>query len=151
LRRLDGVLGTSLLIEPPRDLQRQLAQLVVDTAAPAPSPWWSRLMRGEIDLSGWLQLRPQMVAAQGMAALMLALASWQVFGFLNTVRPVVGDVGYAMQLLAASPAVVHMGGFPIDLQSLVMWSVVGLGAWLVSDSTVVGRRLSGLAERIKLP
>jgi hypothetical protein len=153
LGRLDSILSTSLTIAPPFDLQRQLAQLAFDAARPAPSPWWSRLMRGELDLSGWFVLRPHVVAAQGLAAMMLALASWQVFGFLNSVNPVVGDVGYAIQLVAASPAVVHLAGFPIDLQSLGMWSVVGLGGWLVSENGILGRRLSALIARfnVRLP
>jgi anti-sigma factor RsiW len=151
LQRLDAVLGTTLLFEPPLELQRQLAQVALEAAAPKPTPWWQRLVRGEVDLSGWLVLRPQVVAAQGLAALMLALASWQIFGFLSSVRPVVGDVGYAMQLVVGSPAAVHLGGFPVDLQSLALWSAVGAGAWLVSENGYLGRRLAVLTDRIKLP
>jgi hypothetical protein len=109
------------------------------------------LLRGDLDVSGWLVLRPHVIAAQGLAAMMLALAGWQVFGFLSTVRPVVGDVGYAMQLVAASPAVVYLGGLPVDLQSLGLWSVVGIGGWLVSENGILGRRLSALASRLRLP
>jgi len=39
----------------------------------------------------------------GLAAVMLALASWQIFGVLSAFQPVVGDVGYAMELVAGSP------------------------------------------------
>jgi hypothetical protein len=150
LRRLDSVLGATLTVAPPLELQRQLAQLALDAARPVSVPWWSRALRGELDLSGWFVLRPHVVAAQGLAAMMLALAGWQVFGFLSTVRPVVGDVGYAMQLVAASPAAIYLGGLPIDLQSLGLWSVVGLGGWLVSENGILGRRLSALITRFNL-
>jgi hypothetical protein len=153
VRRLDALLSTTVLVEPPLQLQWRLAQLAVEAAQPASLPWWSRLMRGQFDLSGWLVLRPHVVAAQGLAAMLLALAGWQVFGFLSTVRPVVGDVGYAMQLVAASPAMVYLGGFQLDLQSLGMWSVAGLAAWLVSDNGLLRRPLAELMSRfnVRLP
>jgi hypothetical protein len=80
--------------------------------------------------------------------MLVALVGWQVFGWFNAVRPVIGDVGYAMQLVAASPASIYMGGVQVDLQSLGMWSLVGAFGWLVSDAGPVGR---WLARRIHLP
>ena len=149
LQRLDSLLRASLVVEPPLHLQRQLAQLAIDASRPRPTDgsWWSRLTSGDW-LGGLLTLRPNMVAAQGLAAVMLALAGWQVFGWLNVFRPVVGDVGYAVQLVAASPAVVYLGGLQIDLQSLGMWSVIGLCGWLISEDGPIGRRLAG---RIRFP
>ena len=102
----------------------------------------------QFDPATWLA-RPQMVAAQGLAAIMLALASWQVFGWLTAFRPVVGDVPYAMTLVAASPAAVYLGGFQIDLQSLGIWSLVGLAGWLISENGPIGSRLS--STRLHLP
>jgi hypothetical protein len=145
LARLDGVLGTSLIAAPPLDLQRQLAQLVLAATRPqpAPIPWWTRVAQ-------WNPAqRPQMVAVQGLAAVMLALASWQVFGWMTAFRPVVGDVGYAMELVAASPAVVYLGGLQIDLQSLGLWSLVGIAGWLVSEDGLIGRQLT--SRRLRLP
>jgi hypothetical protein len=138
IKRVEAVLASTLVVVPPLDLQQQLAKLAADAARPQPVPWWQRLPR--FDLSGWLQ-QPQTVAAQGLAAVMLALASWQVFGWLNAFRPVVGDVGYAVELVASSPAAVFLGGFQLDLQSLAIWSVVGIGGWLVSEDGLIGRRL----------
>src|SRR5205823_583717 len=114
LGRVDDLLRTSLVVTPPADLQRRLAQLAVEAARPEIVPWWRRL--GEFNVAGWLAQRPQMVAAQGLAAVMLALASWQILGWLSSFQPVVGDVGYAMTLVAASPAVAYLGGLQIDLQ-----------------------------------
>src|SRR5436190_17325746 len=94
--RLDAILASAFVLAPPLDLQRKLAQLALDAAQPRPVPWWQRALRGEINFDG-LALRPNMIAAQGLAALMVALASWQIYGLLNTFRPVVGDVGYAME------------------------------------------------------
>ena len=147
LGRLNAVLQSTLVCEPPPDLQRQLADLALGAAArPRRASWWSRLFG--IDLGsfkpGEWALRPNVVAAQGLAAVMLALAGWQVFAWLNTFQPVVGDVGYAVELVATSPAAAYVGGMQLDLQSLSLWSLVGLLGWLVSDNTPIGRRLATL-------
>ena len=148
--RLDTVLATTLVVMPPLDLQRQLAQLVAAAAAPKPVPWWRRAVQGDFNFD-WLALRPNMVAAQGLAAVMVALASWQIFGWMSAFQPVIGDVGYAMQLVISSPAVVYLGGLQLDLQSLGIWSVVGVLGWLVSENGVLGRRLSSFTDRFRLP
>jgi hypothetical protein len=150
LKRLDAVLSASLVVQPPVELQRQLAELAVAAARPQPLPWWRRALQGELSFD-WLVLRPNVVAAQGLAAVMLALASWQIFGWLNLFRPVIGDVGYAMELVAASPASAYLGGVQIDLQSLALWSLVGIGGWLVSENGAIGSRLSSLTTRLRLP
>jgi hypothetical protein len=147
LRRLNGVLRASFVVAPPLDLQRSLARLAVDSARPQTEPWWRRL--SQVNLSAWLAQRPQMVAAQGLAAVMLALASWQVFGWVSTFQPVVGDVGYAVELVAASPAVVYLSGVQLDLQGLGLWSVVGIVGWLVSEDGLIGRRIA--STRLRLP
>ena len=147
LQRLDSVLRVAVVVQPPLELQHQLVALVDMAARPRPledaRPWWSRLLSGE-----WLRLSPNMAAVQGLATMVLALVGWQVFGWLNAVRPVVGDVGYAMQLVAASPASIYVGGIQVDAQSLGLWSLVGALGWLVSDAGPVGR---WLARRIRLP
>ncbi len=151
LDRLDGVLAATLVAAPPLELQRQLAQLVIESTAqsrPSRSPWWTRL--SEWNPATWVVAqRPQMVAVQGLAAVMLALASWQIFGWMNAFRPVVGDVGYAVQLVAASPAAVYLGGLQVDLQSLGLWSLVGMAGWLISEDGLIGRQLS--SRRLRLP
>ena len=106
-------------------------------------------MFGQFNLAGWLAQRPQMVAAQGLAAIMLALASWQIFGWMTAFQPVVGDAAYAMQLVAASPAAAYLSGLPFDLQSMGIWSAVGIGGWLISENGWLGRRFS--ATRLRLP
>lgn len=137
LDRLEDVLQNTLLVSPPFVLQQQLTQLAIDAARPQLAPWWQRL--GEFDLSRIWAQRPQVLAGQGLAAIMLSIIGWQVFGLLSTVQPVLGDVGYAMQLVAASPATVSLSGIQIDLQSLGLWSLVGLGGWLVADDSLIGR------------
>ena len=146
LGRLNGALRTTLVVAPPLALQRQLQQLVVETARPATQPWWQRLR--QLDPSAWLAQRPHMVAAQGLAAAMLALASWQMFGWFATYQPVVGDVGYAVQLVAASPAATYFGGLQIDVQSLGLWTIVGIVGWLVSEDGLLGRRLTSIRPRL---
>jgi hypothetical protein len=150
LERLDAVLGTMLVAAPPLELQQQLAQLVLASTRPSPAPsstWWARL--SQWSPADWLAQRPQMVAVQGLAAVMLALASWQIFGWMSAFRPVVGDVGYAMELVAASPAAAYLSGLQIDLQSLGLWSLVGIAGWLVSEDGLIGRQLS--SRRLRLP
>jgi|SRR5579859_1650515 len=147
LERLDGMLTSRLVIAPPLDLQRELAQLAIEYARPPRVSWWARF--GQLNLASLLAQRPQMVAAQGLASIMLALASWQIFGWLTTFQPVVGDVAYAMQLVVASPASTYLGGLQIDLQSMAVWSVVGIAGWLISENGWLGRRLS--ATRLRLP
>jgi anti-sigma factor RsiW len=143
LRRLDVVLSSAVVVEPPVELQHTLARLVREAAQPRPQPWWQRLP----DIGRWLTERPQLAAAQGLAAIMLALASWQLFGWVSAFQPVVGNVGYALELVAASPAVAYVGNVQIDVQSLGLWSIVGIVGWLISENGVIGRRIASLGLR----
>ena len=72
-----------------------------------------------------------------------------IFGWMTAFQPVVGDAAYAMQLVAASPASVYLGGLPFDLQSMGIWSAVGIGGWLISENGWLGHRLA--ATRLRLP
>jgi hypothetical protein len=141
IRRLDTVLMSAVVVQPPLALQQALVQLVVEAAQPRVQPWWRRLPQLLLE-------RPQLVAAQGLAAVMLALASWQILGLMSTFQPVVGNVGYAMELVAASPAVVYLGNFQIDFQSFGLWSVVGIVGWLVSENGLIGRRIASSGLRL---
>jgi hypothetical protein len=150
--RVDYVLRRSLVVPPPLELQARLAQLVmVAPVQPRVSPWWARIpeLVGQFNLTEWLSQRPQMIAAQGLAALMLGLASWTVFGWVSAYQPMVGDVAYAMELVAASPAVIYLGGIQIDFQSLALWSGIGVAGWLVSENGLIGRRIG--SSRLQLP
>jgi hypothetical protein len=147
LASLDIVLSSTLRVEPPAELQVRLAQIALDAARPLPRPWWRQLV--DLDGSFWLARRPQTIAVQGLAALMLALASWQIFSWLAVFQPVVGDVAYAMELVAASPAVAYIGNISIDLQSLVIWSLVAIAGWLISENGLIGRRIA--ASGLRLP
>jgi hypothetical protein len=144
LRRLDAVLESTIVVQPPLELQHQLAALVAVGIKPNALPWWQRLP----DLGRWLTERPQLVAAQGLAAIMLALASWQLFGWLTAFQPVIGNVGYAMELVAASPATTYVGNLQVDLQSLGLWSLVGIVGWLVSENGLIGRRIADSGLRL---
>jgi anti-sigma factor RsiW len=137
LGRLDVVLQTALVVEPPAALQLQLIELARAAARPAQPAWWLR-MRAWFD--SLLLTRPNLAIAQSLAALMLVLAGWQVLGWLNAVTPMVGDVPYAVELVASSPAATYLGGVqPFDVQSLLIWSGIGLVGWLFSESGPVGR------------
>src|ERR687886_184232 len=87
-----------------------------------------------------LLTRPNLAIAQGLAVLMLVVSGWQVLGWLNTFTPMVGDVPYAVELVASSPAAAYLSGIQsLDLQSLLVWSGVGLVGWLFSESGPIGR------------
>src|SRR5262245_51202960 len=64
VERLNTVLVSALVIEPPLHLQLKLQQLVIETAQPQALPWWRRALNGEINLN-WLSVRPNVFAAQG--------------------------------------------------------------------------------------
>jgi anti-sigma factor RsiW len=138
LGRLDDVVRAAVVVEPPLELQHHLAELARAAAArPSQPAWWARL-RAWFD--GLVLARPNLAIAQGLAGLMLVLASWQVLGWLNTFTPMVGDVPYAVALVAGSPAAAYLGGLQsLDVQSLLMWSGVGLVGWLFSESGPIGR------------
>jgi len=137
LSRLDDVLQSRLFIEPPRDLQLRLVG-IANAAARPELGWWERLRAWLVD--GLLPIRPNVVIAQSLTALMVVLAGWQVIGWLNNWTPVLGDVPYAMELVASSPAVVYLNGLQgVDVQSLLMWSGVGLVGWMLSESGPIGR------------
>jgi len=132
LGRLEAVLQSALVVEPPAELQVHLAGLAWAAARPAHTSWWLRL-RAWFD--SLVLARPNLAIAQSLAALMLVLAGWQVLGWLNTFTPMVGDVPYAVELVASSPAAAYLSGIQsLDLQSLLVWSGVGLVGWLFSES-----------------
>jgi hypothetical protein len=151
LDRVDDVLRTSLVVVPPLELQRQLLQLAYAAARPRTRPWWERAREalGQANLADWLAQRPQAVTVQGLAAVVLALASWTIFGWISAFQPVVGDVAYAMELVAASPAAVYLGSVQFDFQSLGVWSTVGLLGWLISENGLIGRQIG--SSRLQLP
>ncbi|GAC1316566.1 MAG: hypothetical protein NVSMB2_09560 [Chloroflexota bacterium] len=144
LQRLDLIVRSVLVVPPPLDLQRELAQLMLaEAAAPVGGVWWERL-------AAWLNAAwmPQRVALQGVAVLLVAITGWQVFGALSSVQPVFGDASYAMQLVIASPASTYLSGVHLDVQSLGVWSVVGLIGWALSDDTILSGRLAALRKRL---
>jgi hypothetical protein len=150
LSRLGDVLRTSLVVAPPLELQQQLLELAWSAAKPQSRPWWMRIpeLVAQLNVAAWLAQRPQMIAAQGLAAVMLALASWQIFGWVSAFQPVVGDVAYAMELVAASPAAAYLGNVQIDFQSLGLWSLVGIAGWLISEDGLIGRRIGWTGLRL---
>ncbi len=147
LARLDDVVRSVIVVEPPLELQQTLAAMAIQAARPEPLPWWRRLTH--LNVAAFLEQQPQLFAAQGLAAVMLALASWQIFGWLSAFQPVIGDVAYAVELVVASPAVAYLGTVQFDFQSLGLWSVVGLAGWLVSENGLIGRRIA--SSGLQLP
>jgi hypothetical protein len=149
VERVDNILRASLIVEPPLVLQRQLAQLALAAAAPPRKSWWERANEAlsQFNVAEWLA-RPQVIAAQGLAVLMLILSGWQIFGWVSVLQPSVGDVSYAVELVATSPAVAYLGNLQIDLQGLGIWSLVGIVAWLVSEDGWIGRRIASSGLRL---
>jgi anti-sigma factor RsiW len=128
VRRLDAILGATLLEEPPLALQRQLLALV--EAEWAPAHWWDVALA--VVASDWVT-RPHRALANAFAAICVVLAGWQVFAWLSSAVATIGDVPYALQLIASSPALAYLGDVQIDVPSLLAWSLVGALAWAVSE------------------
>jgi predicted anti-sigma-YlaC factor YlaD len=121
--QLDAVLSASLLETPPLVLQQRLLAL----AQPTPIASWREAL-------ALLLTRPHATLAHAFAAICVVLAGWQVFVWLSGVGAVVGDIPYALQLLASSPALTYLGGVQTDAPALAAWSAVGVAAWSVSES-----------------
>jgi hypothetical protein len=147
LKRVDQIARVTLIVAPPFALQQQLVEIALQAARPLPvSPWWQRWP--SFDVTAWVKQPVHMIGAQSLAAVLVGVASWQVFGWLSALQPVVGDVGYAMELVAGSPAATYLGGVQIDVQSFGVWSLVGVLVWVASEDGVIGRRLT---SRLQLP
>lgn len=144
LQRLDVVVRSVVVVTPPLDLQRGLSRLVLaEAAAPLNGSWWERL--GAWLNGAWM---PPRVALQGVSVLLVTMAGWQIFGALSSVQPILGDASYAMQLVIASPATTYLSGVHLDVQSLGVWSIVGLIGWAFSDDTIFSGRLAALRKRL---
>lgn len=162
---LDALLSPALLVEPPAALRAQLASVARSFARPRGSPsaepahapvsrtpslagrWWMQATR-RVRLAPWTAHGPTAVA-QVTAGAAVALASWQVYGWLGGLgmAPVVGDVPRALALVAASPTLSYLADLPADLQGAAMWALVGAGGWTLSESGPIGRRWGRLASR----
>ncbi len=129
---LDIVLSQHVLIQPPVELQLRLAALARASAQPAPGahglfslPWltWP-----------WLT-GPNGALAQLVAAVMVGWAAWRAAGLAASIPDAIGNVPYAVQLVLASPALRYLGDWQLDGTSLLVWSAVGLVAWLFSENS----------------
>ncbi len=121
--QLDLILRSALLEPPPLVLQQHLLALT----QPTPITSWRHAL-------GLILTRPHATLAHAFAAICVVLAGWQVFVWLSNAGAVVGDIPYALQLIASSPATAYLGGVQADAPALVTWSAVGAAAWAISES-----------------
>ena len=126
---LDARLRAALVVEPPAELQAQLAAIVQTAAAER------RTALGARPRLAWLTDPSTWVAAAA-----LALAIWQAFQWLASSTLVLGDVGDAAALLAALPALPSLADLGFDPLGAALWLVVGIVAWLVAEGTPLRRR-----------
>jgi hypothetical protein len=129
---VDVLARPALLVAPPLDLQLRLAALVQTQPVYLP-------IAPESPFLG--------VVAWAIAAALGALAAWQVFGWLQDYPLVVGDVGVALEIVLGSPGLRYLAEIQIDLPGLLLWSGLGVVAWLFSPSGP----LRDLSERLGLP
>ena len=122
--RVDAALRTSLVVEPPMALQARLRPLALtgDGLGWLPSLWQT------------LRARPAVLAGQLAALAVLAYAVVQLVSWLGTLPVVVGDIPYAFELLALSPAVDVLGQLEGVLQQLGLWLLIGAAGWLLAQS-----------------
>lgn len=139
IRRLDSIVAAALVTAPPLELQQRLVALAWGAAGESVTMRRSPLGRA----TSWLA-RPHQALAQGLAAICVLLAGWQLFAWLNLAIPVLGDVPYALQLVASSLAAVSdLGGMSLDTQGLAAWSLVAVAGWMVSENGPLHRWLFG--------
>jgi predicted anti-sigma-YlaC factor YlaD len=129
---VDVLARPALLVAPPLELQMRLAALAQSQPVYVPISTESPLLG---------------VVAWAIASVLGALAAGQVFGWLQAYPIVVGDVAAALQIVLTSPAVRYLAELQIDLPGLVLWSALGLVAWLFSPSGP----LRDVSERLGLP
>jgi hypothetical protein len=141
VQRLDAILRATLVQEPPPALQQQLLALVQTgvVVQPRVGHWWDVVLFS----SALWAVRPHTVLANAVAAVCVLLAGWQVFAWLGSLPALIGDVPYALQVLASSPSIGGLG----DLQGLMWWLVAGALAWSVSESGPLHEWLFGPRSR----
>ncbi len=121
--QLDLILGATLLEPPPLVLQERLLALT----QPTPITSWRHAL-------GLILTRPHATLAHAFAAICVVLAGWQVFVWLGNAGAAIGDIPYALQLIASSPASAYLGGVQADVPALATWSAVGAAAWAISET-----------------
>ena len=143
--RLDALLARSVVLEPPAALQAQLASIALAAAHPAPVAAPARVT--------WIQplrrLFGPMALAHAAVLLMLALAGRRVVETVEGVQPMLGNVGYAIELISTSPALFYLGDAAGNGLSLLGWGAAGVAAVLVAlnrparsrDPLAAGRRI----------
>jgi len=125
-RSMDDRIRAALVVEPPPELRFRLAALARSAAAeravaaPAARGQWLAWLA---DPTTWL------------AALVLALALWQVFLILASSTLVLGNVADAAALLTALPTLPALQIVGLDPLSAALWCVVAVVAWLAAEGT----------------
>ena len=128
----DERLRAALMLEPPAELRLRLTALAYAAGAEqqaVPAQDVSSDGRlGRAKRLGWLA-----DPAGWIAAIVLAAALWQGYGWLAASTLVLGDVVDAVGLLATLPALPSLGDFGLDPIALALWCIVAAIAWLVAE------------------
>ncbi|HEX6512385.1 MAG TPA: hypothetical protein VF157_08805 [Chloroflexota bacterium] len=120
--RVDTALRSALLVEPPPAVQ---ARLLAAAGAEAGS-WFARVWDS-------LRSRPGVFAGQLAALAVLGYAVMQLVAWIGSLPVVLGDVPYALELLAFSPALDYLSSIQALLQQLGPWLIVGAAGWVLSQ------------------
>ena len=123
LARLDALLMPELVVEPSLELQASLLQ-IAKSAAVQPVPAWKWALG--------LVWSPT-AAALTVAGITTGLALWQIMGWLTAFAAMLGNVPYALEVLANSPAVSVLAESSADFAQIGVWALLGVGLWLFSD------------------
>ncbi len=133
LDRLDVVLRSELVVEPPPALKLNLARLSgPQSKRTAASSLWHRLSGFGF---GWV---PALVQFVVVAA--LVYSGFQSLMWLSSTGLELGDVPYALSLLVSSPAAAYANELAQTGQQLLMGLLVGCAAWLVAREYALARR-----------
>jgi hypothetical protein len=135
---LDSLLRSVVVVEPPFELGPRLASLVPGPAlAVTPDHGaWERLLTR---VDAWLP-RTGVLAIQFVLLAVLAFGVMQFVTWAGSVGAVIGDVPYALQVLALSPAATYLPDIQALATQLGMWLVIGLAGWLFSQGILGGQQ-----------
>jgi hypothetical protein len=126
--RVQRAVCSSLVVEPPAELRARLAALAPrrTDAASETEGWLAGIWRN-------LQARPGVLAGQLAALAVLAYAVTQLLAWVGSFPIVWGDVPYALELLALSPAVDYLSQVEAVIQQFGLWLVVAAAGWILAQ------------------
>ncbi|MHB8619969.1 MAG: hypothetical protein ACYDAG_10420 [Chloroflexota bacterium] len=131
--QVDVLVRQALVVEPPVELRSRLMAVIQEVAVPAPVVRPSALVvaPGPAREARRSWSRPLLAAGMALMGTAVSIALWQLVGVLVSLRPVLGNVPYALDLVAASPAPQLLTDLLVNAGTVSLWVLAGLTCWLL--------------------